>query len=93
MKIQALMAGSDINVANDGRLCIGGTADPTLNAGNVVVTINGPNGVFSTTAVVDPLSCRWRACFENLREGNYALAAHQGGATTTSRIGVPGAPR
>jgi hypothetical protein len=93
VKIQALMAGSDVTVADDGRLCVGGTAEPTLNSGNVVITITGPNSTVSTTAVIDPLTCRWRACFENLREGNYAVVAHQGGATATARIGVPGAPR
>jgi hypothetical protein len=88
-----MAGGSDIAVADDGRLCVGGTADPTLNGGNVIATIVGPNATLSTTVAVDPLTCRWRACFTDLREGNYAVSAHQGGATTTARIGVPGLPR
>jgi len=96
LKINALAGGSDITAANDGKLCVGGTADPAN--GNVDVTINGPGGTMLTQNVaVDPVTCRWQACFPamgvpNLPEGNYQVQAAQAGVAVNNAIGVPGAP-
>lgn len=90
LKIDSLAGSSDRTVADDGKICVGGTA----SVGTVSVTIHGPGGEETLVAIVDG-TCRWSVCFGgtgktgDLVEGNYSVRATQGGETTRSSIGVP----
>ena len=89
LKIDSRRGGSDSTVANDGVLCVGGTVPPGTD---VVVTITDPAGGTQNTIVTpNGATCRWRACFQNLAEGNYTIDATQvgGGQSANSGIGVP----
>ncbi|MBI3817293.1 MAG: hypothetical protein HY286_01275 [Planctomycetes bacterium] len=92
-KMDATGGGSDSTVDNDGRICMGGTADPAKGA--ITVTITGPFGGVLTQQVNVDNKCRWRACFPisgsnpTLPEGNYDIDAGQGTTHKTGAISIP----
>ncbi len=86
-----LIAVSDLAVATDGVLHLGGTANPNLDA--VTVELLGPLTDTFSGGVPTPSAERWGVVFDNVTgvpEGVYAVSATQGtdGPLATGSIGV-----
>jgi hypothetical protein len=91
VRVDALGGGSDAAATGDGKLCVGGTADP---GSMVTVTITGPSGAVSMQSVTPEASdCRFKVCFPegagDLPEGQYSVQVVQGTSAVDTRIGVP----
>lgn len=91
--LYAVSGSSTTALADDGRLSISGTADPSANGGLVHVTILATDGTAFEQDVVAAQNGVFKALFSGsgsgLTEGNYRVVAHQGGAHALAAVSVP----
>lgn len=87
-RIDLLVSGGGVGVPGDGRLVVGGLADPAAGS-EVTVTVTRPGSPpLVQVAAVDPLSGRWQAQLQGLQAGNHAVVASLGPVHLHDSLGV-----
>ena len=85
-----LMAYSREEIADDGELCVSGTA--MKERGDIGVQVFDAAGILADSTVVAGATItdqdRWTACFNDLPEGNYTVVVSQDGNQATNEIGI-----